>query len=116
MDLLKVRRASARSDVRDHPEVAHKVVAEDAAGRGNKGDEGVTAGGVGVFMLTDIHPLLGGNAGAGDGSVGDEVVEARSRVRKIVDRVSLTTALGRTVGGEFAVARMFLRVASSRRR
>ena len=97
LDVRKVRRASARGDVRNHPDVAHKVITEHAAGGGDKGDEGGAARRVGRSKLTELRLVLGGNAGAGDGSVGDEVVEAPNRARKIDNRVSLTGALGRTV-------------------
>ena len=48
-------------------------------------------------MLMKLRPLLGGDAVAGDGSVGDEVVEARDRAGKVDDRVGLTGALGRAM-------------------
>ena len=48
-------------------------------------------------MLTNLRPLLGGDAGAGDGSVGAQVVEARDRVGKVDDRVGLTGVLSRAM-------------------
>ena len=79
MDIRKVRRASARSDVRDHPEVAHKVVTEDAAGGGDKGDEGAANRGAGWSILTKLRQLLGGDAGAGGDSVGDMLSKPATR-------------------------------------
>ena len=37
LDIRKVGRAIVRSDVRNHPEVAHKVVTEHATGGGDEG-------------------------------------------------------------------------------
>ena len=49
-------------------------------------------------MLIDLQPLLGNEAVAVDGSVGDEVVEAREGAGEVDDRVGLTGPRGYAIG------------------
>ena len=110
LEIRKVDRAAACSNIRKHPEVTYEVVAEDTTGGGDKGNKAEALRGVGWTMLPNLLRLPGPHGAARDGGVGDEAMQARDGVGEVDDRVALTG--GPACGGGLGEARKLLRVAS----